>query len=121
MFLSTVSIVSLEFENYTISEDVGNLTVVITRVGETSTPIMLQLEAKGISADPGLDFDLQAALQEIQLLPGETRKKIEVQIIDDQLPEDDEIFTLSLSYLGTEMVTLLLTEANITILNDDSK
>lgn len=117
----TVSIVSLEFENYAISEDIGNLTVVITREGDTLIPIMLQLEAKDISADPGLDFDLQPDLREIQLLPGETRKEITIQIIDDQLPEDDEIFTLSLSYLGTEMVTLLLTKANITILDDDSK
>lgn len=117
----TGSNVSLEFESYTISEDFGNLTVVITTEGDILTPLVLQLEAKGISADHELDFDLQPALQEIQLLPGETRREVNIQIIDDQLPEDDELFILFLSYSGIELLTLLLTEANVTILDDDSK
>ena len=118
----TVTTISLEFESYNISEDVGNLTVVITREGNVSSPVVLQLEAKGISADEGLDFDLHSILQEIQLLPGETRKEVPIHIIDDQLPEDDESFILCLSYLGNEtLVLLLLTEASVTILDDDSK
>ena len=113
--------VSLEFESYDISEEFGNLTVVITREGDILTPLVLQLEAKGISADHGLDFDLQPALRDIQLLPGEIRKEVTIQIIDDRLPEDDELFVLILSYSRTESLTLLLTEANVTILDDDSK
>ena len=82
---------------------------------------MLQLEAKGITAEPGLDFDFKSILGEIQLLPGQIRKEITIQIINEQLPEDDETFVLSLSYSGTKTVTLLLTEANVTIVDDDSK
>ena len=117
----TASTVSLEVDSYFISENIGNLTVIITREGNISSPVVLQLEAKGISTDEGLDFDLQPTLQEIQLLPEETRKEVTIQIVDDELPEDNELFTLCLSYSGTEMLTLQLTEANVTILDDDSK
>lgn len=117
----TASTVSLEVDSYFISENIGNLTVIITREGNISSPVVLQLEAKGISTDEGLDFDLQPTLQEIQLLPEETRKEVTIQIVDDELPENNELFILCLSYSGTEMLTLQLTEANVTILDDDSK
>lgn len=119
MFIA--STVSLEVDSYSISEDTGNLTVIIIREGNISTPVVVQLEAKGISNDDRLDFDLQPTLQEIQLLPEETRKEVIIHVIDDQLPEDDELFILCLSYSGTEVLTLLLTEANVTIVDDDSK
>ena len=111
----------MEFESYNISEDVGNLTIIITREGDILAPVDLQLEAKGISADRELDFDLQPAPHEIQFLPRETRKEATIQIIDDQLPEDDESFILCLSYLGDGMLMFLLAEANVTIIDDDSK
>ena len=65
----------MEFEDYTVSENVGNLTVVITRGGDSAIPIVLQLEAKGITAEPGLDFDFKSILGEIRLLPGQIRKE----------------------------------------------
>ena len=117
----TASTVSLEADSYSISEDIGNLTVVIIREGNISFPVVLQLEAKGISTDDGLDLDLQPTLQEIQLLSEETRKEVTIQIVDDELPEVNKLFILCLSYLGAEMLTLQLTEANVTILDDDSK
>lgn len=119
----TASTVSLEADSYSISEDISNLTVVIVREGNiSSSSVVLQLEVKGIiSTDDRLDFDLQPTLQEIQLLPEETRKEVTIQIVDDELPEVDKSFILCLSYSGAEILTLQLTEANVTILDDDSK
>ena len=112
---------SLESQHYAAAESVGNLTIVITRQGDTSTPIQLQLGINSATAELGIDFEIDSNLTEIKLLPGEVRREVVIHFIDEQLPEDNETFTISISNSGNETITLLLAEANVTILNDDSK
>lgn len=110
---------SLDSENYSIPENYGNVTVFVTRQGDMSSSFVLQLEVTGITAEPELDFE--PTISVIQFLANEVEKEIVVLITDDQLPEQDEVFALCLSYAGPDAITILLPKANVTILNDDSE
>lgn len=67
----------------------------------------------------GVDYD--PVVLQLPFLPGELSKEVAINITDELLPEEDEIFQLSLSLVGQDRVVLRTTEANVTIVDDDSE
>ena len=121
MLYTSVPDVSLESQQYAVAENIGNLTVVITRQGDASARLTLQFQASSGTAELGIDFEIDPNFTEIEFLPGEVRREVVINIIDEQLPEANETFSISISYSGNDTIMLSRTEANVTILNDDSK
>ena len=64
--------------------------------------------------------DFLDSTQTIVFLPGETLKVVTISILDDDMVEDDEILQVSISVADSDVV-LLESEANVTILDDDSE
>ena len=67
----------------------------------------------------GVDYD--PVVLQLPFLPGELSKEVAINITDELLPEEDEIFQLSLSLVGQDRVVLRTTEANVTIVDNDSE
>ena len=66
-------------------------------------------------------MDYDPVTSQLPFLPGESRKEVVISITDELLPEENEIFQLSLSLVGEDRVVLRTTEANVTILDNDSE
>ena len=103
--------------NYTLSESAGSALLSVTRGGATSTTVTVHYETQDGLARAGSDYTAQAGT--LTFGPGETLKTISIPILDDDLPEGDETFTLILSN-PTGGAQLNQPYANITIRNSES-
>jgi hypothetical protein len=85
----------------TVPENVGNATFTVKLDTVPRVEILIDFTTGNGSATDGNDYTATEgttdALTQLQFLPGETTKTITVPITDDNNPEGDETFTLTLS------------------------
>ena len=103
--------------NFTVSESGGSAQLSVTRGGATSTTVTVHYETQDGLARAGSDYTAQAGT--LTFGPNETLKTISIPILDDDLPEGDETFTLILSN-PTGGAQLNQSYAYITIRNSES-
>jgi len=84
---------------YRLLESAGHVSVVLVRTGRIDDPAVVSLLARDGEAELGKDYDLPSP-QQVEFAPGEYRKTIAVNLIDDVQTEGIEHFELVLSDNG---------------------
>jgi hypothetical protein len=114
----SVTPATLDFSkaNYSVQEDLGALTVTITRSGDTNGSSSVDYTTFDGTATQRADFEYAAGT--INFAPGDTSKTLQVLINEDMYLEGNETFTLTLSnpgggVLGSQSSTVIA-------INDDS-
>src|SRR5262249_48086121 len=81
--------------NYTVNEDLGALTLTVTRTGDTSGAASVDYSTVDGSATQKADFEYRAGT--LIFAPGETSKTFPLLINEDSYVEGNESLTVSLS------------------------
>ncbi|HZI19904.1 MAG TPA: NF038122 family metalloprotease [Pyrinomonadaceae bacterium] len=84
-------------DTYTVLERDGWVGFTVLRSGDASATQQVTITPNPGTADAGADGDYLSAPVNLFFLPGETRKVGRVELRNNQTPEPDEYFTLSLS------------------------
>lgn len=96
---TSLNMVRFEHLSYAVKEDVGTVHVSVVREGDTSEALYVGYKSRdGCGKDPataGEDYEPVSGVLIFQ--QGEQRKTISVKIIDDEVPEANETFELSLT------------------------
>lgn len=111
---------SLQFaaENYAVTENGGQITLVVNRVGGSSGAVSVDYATADGSASAGLDYLVAAGT--LNFADGETSQSFVITILDDALVEDDETLVVSLSQPGGNAALGWPVEAVVTIIDDDT-
>jgi uncharacterized protein len=96
-------------------ESAGRLLVELTLSPKPYGPVTIDYLSVDGTATAGADF--QHSKGRVLFNPGDTRKTLDIALIDDDVSEPDETFTLLLSVTGR--ATLATPELALTILDDD--
>lgn len=110
------NIVNFKASAYSVLENAGQVTVTVVR-SSSSGPFQVDFATEGVTANAGEDYEETMGV--LSFKDGETEKEISVKIIDDDEPEEDEMFIVKLSNprpegkLGSEAMTI------VTIIDDD--
>ncbi len=80
--------------SYTIQEVLGEVTVTVLRLGDTSVPVSVGYATRDGSATDKSDYT--ASFGTVSFAPGQSVARIKLPIADDRLLEGDEFFILSL-------------------------
>lgn len=111
-----IAVVNFKASAYSVLENAGKIVTVVTRSNGEGT-LQVDYSTEGVTANAGEDFVETSGV--LTFGPGETEKSIEVTIIDDDEPEEDEMFLVKLANprpnakLGSEGMTI------VTIIDDD--
>ncbi|XP_022239527.1 sodium/calcium exchanger 2-like [Limulus polyphemus] len=115
-----VAIIEFNASTCAVMENVGQVAVTVKRHGITSSQVSCRVETIDGTAEAEEDY---VALKEILTFePGQTQRKVFVQIINDNQWEPDETFFLKLSLdegSSGEVALGRTSVMEITILNDD--
>jgi len=111
------SIISIDIETLTVNEDIGTAIIPLVRTGDLNFESLVDYSINDSSAQSGQDFT--AIFGTLSFAPGETIQEIRVPIIDDNLFETDETFSVA---IGNPTGALLggIRTANIVIQDNDS-
>uniref|UniRef100_A0A3Q3J0J5 Adhesion G-protein coupled receptor V1 n=1 Tax=Monopterus albus TaxID=43700 RepID=A0A3Q3J0J5_MONAL len=112
--LATVPQLGMEYE---VNETMGILTLVAYRNKGTHGNVSLFLYAQNLEAQQGLDYNISEMM--LHFVDGERHKFVEVQIIDDTIPEGAERFQLILSKPSPGLELGINTTATVNILASD--
>ena len=106
--------------NISVSEKTANAAVVLTRTGGSYGSATLRFSSFAGTAVAGADFTNVTDF-EVTFAPGETRKVIQVPILQDTTREPNETVFLALSALSATTTDVLLSNptAVLTIVDDD--
>jgi len=113
---ANLTVVNFKASAYSVLESVGRARVVVTRSSAQGS-LQVDYATEGVTANAGEDFVETSGV--LTFSPGEEEKEIEVPIIDDDEPEEDEMFIVKLANprpnarLGAEGMTI------VTIIDDD--
>ena len=88
------SIYNVSGAAYVFSESAGVVSVVIRRTGNTAGPGSVAYALSAASADAS---DFVASSGVVSFAPGETEKSVPITILNDEVAEPNEFFTISLS------------------------
>ncbi|XP_060927102.1 adhesion G-protein coupled receptor V1 [Limanda limanda] len=102
---------------YEVNETIRSLTLVAYRSKGTYGNVSLFFYAQNLEAQQGLDYN--ASERTLQFVDGERHKFVEVQIIDDDIPEGAERFQLILSEPSTGLELGTNTTATVNIMASD--
>uniref|UniRef100_A0A3Q2DXJ8 Adhesion G-protein coupled receptor V1 n=1 Tax=Cyprinodon variegatus TaxID=28743 RepID=A0A3Q2DXJ8_CYPVA len=102
---------------YDVNETIGSLTLVAFRNRGTYGNVSLFFFAQNLEAQQGLDYNISETM--LHFVDGERHKFVEVQIIDDTIPEDAERFQLILSKPSPGLELGRNTTATVNILASD--
>ncbi|XP_061584932.1 adhesion G-protein coupled receptor V1 [Cololabis saira] len=103
---------------FEVNESIGALTLVAYRNKGTYGNVSLYFYAQNLEAQQGLDYNTSETV--LHFVDGERHKFVEVQIIDDAIPEGAERFQLILSEPSAGLELGSNTTATVNILaNDD--
>src|SRR5262249_23672095 len=99
--------------SYNVPEDLGALTITVTRAGDTSTTASVDYATADCAATQKSDFEYAAGT--LSFNPGETSKTFQVLINEDMYVEGNETFSISLNnpagatlgQTGTATVTIV--------------
>ncbi len=97
------------------SENAGRLQLPIELSRATDQVVTVQYASSDDTAEAGLDYTASRGV--VIFDPGATRGVVEIAIIDDELPEDDETFRVTLS--NARNATIARGTGTGTILDDD--
>lgn len=88
---------SLQFvqANYSVNEDLGALTLIVSRTGDTSSAASVDYTSADGTATQKADYEYAAG--SLTFAPGETSKTITLLLNEDAIVEGNENFTVSLS------------------------
>ncbi|XP_024938940.1 sodium/calcium exchanger 3 isoform X8 [Cephus cinctus] len=104
--------------HYTVMENVGTFEVGVTRVGgDLTKPCTVDYCTEDGSAEAGSDYI--PAKGTLTFAPGETRKTIQLSVIDDEIFEEDEHFYVRLSNCSQPAMLASPSLATVMILDDD--
>ncbi|GMG84295.1 hypothetical protein LNKW23_35100 [Paralimibaculum aggregatum] len=97
-----------------VSETDGIAALTLTLDRPSDSPVSVTVQTLAGSADAA---DFRPVSEVVVFAPGETEAVVSVEILDDDLVEGPETFTLALS--GAEGATIADASATVTILSDD--
>ncbi len=102
-----------------VSEEAGKVTLTVVRTGGSSGTVTVNYSVDDQTALAGSDY-VDIVNGSVTFLDGETSKNIEISLLNDDVFEPDETFTIGL--LGTNGVGQVGTPrtATVTIVDDDS-
>ncbi|KAL0979759.1 hypothetical protein UPYG_G00189270 [Umbra pygmaea] len=103
--------------NFEINETLSLLSLVAYRSAGTYGNVSLSFYAQNLEAQLGLDYNVTPSM--LHFANGERHKFVEVQIIDDVIPEGDERFQLILANPSSGLELGANTTATVTILASD--
>ncbi|XP_062873808.1 adhesion G-protein coupled receptor V1 [Trichomycterus rosablanca] len=111
-------IISWQSTEYEVNETIGIITLVAYREAGTYGNVSLYFYAQNLEAHSGLDFNATPSV--LHFLNGERYKFVQVEILDDIVPEGDEKFQLILTNPSPGLQLGMNVAATVTILaNDD--
>ncbi|KAM3610925.1 uncharacterized protein V6R79_010649 [Siganus canaliculatus] len=102
---------------FEVNETIGSLTLVAYRNKGTYGNVSLFFYAQNLEAQQGLDYNTSETM--LHFVDGERHKFVEVQIIDDAIPEGAERFQLILSEPSPGLELGTNTTATVNILASD--
>ena len=113
--MEDLSTISIGVETLTINEDLGEVTIPLTRIGNTELAASLDYSINDNSARSGQDFI--GISETLNFAPGETSQEIVVTILDDDLVETNESFSLAIgnptgAVLGNIRTATIIIEDN---------
>ncbi|KAJ8673167.1 hypothetical protein QAD02_004429, partial [Eretmocerus hayati] len=104
--------------HYTVMENVGTFEVGVTRVGgDLGRPCTVDFCTEDGTAEAGSDY--VSVRGTLRFEPGETRKTINLSVIDDELFEEDEHFYVRLTNCSQPAMLASPSLATVMILDDD--
>jgi hypothetical protein len=105
--------------SYSVREDAGTVTLVVTRTGGSSTTASVTLRTANGTAFGGADFE-EAAMLVLAFADGETSKTVTLSVVNDTVYESpDEWFEAALSApTGGASVSAEAHVARVTVLDD---
>ena len=103
--------------DYSVQEDLGALTITVTRTGDTSGPASVDYWTNDGVANQKSDFEFAAGT--VKFAPGETSKVFQLLINEDIYAEGNEVLTVSLDNPSGAVLGQQST-ATITV-NDDAQ
>ncbi|XP_076667566.1 sodium/calcium exchanger 3 [Andrena cerasifolii] len=118
--IENVNAMRIFFEpgHYTVMENVGTFEVGVTRAGgDLNKACSVDYCTEDGSAEAGSDYI--SAKGTLTFDPGETRKTIQLSVIDDELFEEDEHFYIRLSNASQPAMLVSPSLATVMILDDD--
>ncbi|XP_029019275.1 adhesion G-protein coupled receptor V1 isoform X2 [Betta splendens] len=110
-------IIEWRITTYEVNETSGSLTLEVYRNKGTYGNVSLLFSAKNLEAQQGLDYITNDTM--LHFVHGERHKFVEVQIVDDTIPEGPERFQLILSQPSARLELGMNTTATVTILASD--
>ncbi|KAM8865111.1 adhesion G-protein coupled receptor V1 isoform 2-T2 [Synchiropus picturatus] len=102
---------------YEVNETIGVLTLVAFRNKGTYGNVSLFYHVQNLEAQQGLDYNTSQTT--LYFVDGEKHKFVEVQIVDDAVPEGEERFQLILSDPSPGLELGINSSATVTILDSD--
>jgi hypothetical protein len=81
--------------SYSVQEDLGAVTITVTRTGDTSGPVSVDYSTADGTATQKSDYEISAGT--LSFASGETSKPLTVLINEDMYIEGNEVFSLSLT------------------------
>uniref|UniRef100_H2M3Y4 Adhesion G-protein coupled receptor V1 n=1 Tax=Oryzias latipes TaxID=8090 RepID=H2M3Y4_ORYLA len=102
---------------FEVNETIGSVTLVAFRNKGTHGNVSLFFFAQNLEAEQGLDYNSSETM--LHFVDGERHKFVEVQILDDPIPEGPERFQLILSNPSPGLELGTNTTATVTILASD--
>jgi uncharacterized protein (TIGR03118 family) len=120
---SATSLIQLSTDELTIGEENGHLDVTVTRSGNVSGAAEVNLntmdEAAPEHANQKSDYEIATA--KVRFAPGETSKSVRILLVNDNLPEGEEVIDVALSNATGPGVGLgSPNTAELTVVDDDS-
>ncbi|EDO32291.1 predicted protein [Nematostella vectensis] len=106
--------------SYSVIEDTGFVTVNITKTSNTDVPLSVILDTRNITANSTVDY-VPIENQTVIFQREEIFKLVNISIGVDNATESDEVFQVILTTDNPNQVEIVLSQANITIVNDDSE
>ncbi|XP_035235780.1 adhesion G-protein coupled receptor V1 isoform X2 [Anguilla anguilla] len=110
-------VVGWQNTDFEVNETARSLTLVAYRNRGSYGNVSLFFYAQNLEAQMGLDFNATSTI--LHFADGETHKFVEVQILDDDIPEGDEKFQLILANPSVGLELGQNTTATVTILTSD--
>jgi uncharacterized delta-60 repeat protein/uncharacterized repeat protein (TIGR01451 family) len=109
--------ISLASQSYSVSETGVVAVISVVRYGDTNISVSARYNTSDGTAVAGQDY--LATNGVVQFAPGQTNNYIFVSIIDDTVPESDEIFNVTLSNPSTGAMLGPINSAPVVIIEND--
>jgi len=102
---------------FTVTEGDGSVMIVINRIGGSIGSVSVDVVSSNLTASAGLDYIL--VQQRLDFVPGQTSSNMAIQLINDQVVELPESFSLVLTNATGGALLGAITNATVLIADDD--